>query len=195
MAIFQVQVSGDPKQTLLFAKMADALDRIATTSLALPSIATATESIAQTIAQAVVPADEVTRLVKYVFQGVSFTAKGDSMAMNVSVDQVPGTATITIAFQSQGGKPAKVDGVPAWSVSNANVVDKLTPAADGMSAEVHILDNEDATNIMVEADVDLGDGVKTKQFVDTLSVTAAEATAMIATLGPVTPDSGGGGPT
>lgn len=108
--------------------------------------------------------------------------------LTVKTDDVPGTVTATIAFVTAGGKPAKVDGAPTWSADNAAVVDSITIAEDGMSATVHITDTPGAANLTVSADVDLGEGVQTQLFVDTISVIPSEAASATFTFGAVTPD-------
>lgn len=108
--------------------------------------------------------------------------------LTVKDTDVPGTVTATIAFTDAKGKPAKVDGVPTWAVDDATIVDSVTPAADGMSAVLHITDTPGATNLTVQADVDLGSGVNAQSFVDTVSVIAGDATAANFTFGAVTPD-------
>ncbi len=110
------------------------------------------------------------------------------MSLVLKDTEVPGTATVSIAFEDSKGKPAKVDGVPVWAASNPNVIDVLTPAADGMSATIHILDNVDVSQLTVTADVDMGSGVTNTDFVDSVSVIAGDAVAANFTFGAVTPD-------
>lgn len=131
---------------------------------------------------------EVIRTVTYSFKDVSFTATGDHMELTVKTDSVPGTATATLAFKTAGGKPAKVDGVPTWSISDPTIVDTITVAADGMSADMHITDTVGATLITINADVDLGAGVNNVDFVDTLSVVPSDAASAELSLGAITPD-------
>lgn len=130
----------------------------------------------------------ITRIVTYKFNGVSFTAKGDKMGLTVSSAEVPGTVSVSVSYVDAKGKPAKVDGVPIWSASDPAIVDSVTPSADGMSAEVHITDEVGASQLSVTADVDLGEGVKSLESVDTISVMAAEAVAANFTFGAVSPD-------
>lgn len=112
------------------------------------------------------------------------------MALVVKDTDVPGTVTITVSFVDAKGKPAKVDGAPTWAASDPSIVDTLTAAADGMSAVAHITDNIGASQITVSADVDLGSGITSKDFVDTVSVIAGDAAAATFSFGGVTPDSG-----
>src|SRR5882672_4450321 len=81
---------------------------------------------------------QVTRIVTWQFKGVSFTAKGDNMSLVIKDTDVPGTVQVSIAFVDAKGQPAKVDGVPTWVASDPTIVDSVTPAADGMSAAIHV---------------------------------------------------------
>lgn len=110
------------------------------------------------------------------------------MSLVVKDTDVPGTVTASIAFVDAKGKPAKVDGVPTWVASDTTVVDSVTPAADGISAVLHVTDTIGASQVTVSADVDLGSGVNSKDFVDTVSVIAGDAAAANFTFGAVTPD-------
>jgi hypothetical protein len=133
-------------------------------------------------------AGAVTRVATYIFKGVSFTAKGDNMALVIKDTDVPGTVNVSIAFVDAKGKPATVDGVPTWAASDPTIIDSVTPAADGMSAVLHVLDNIGASQLTVTADVDMGSGVNSQDFVDTVSVIAGDAVAANFTFGAVTPD-------
>jgi hypothetical protein len=120
--------------------------------------------------------------------------------LTVHDTEVPGTCTVSVAFVDAKGKPAMVDGVPTWTVDNASVVDVLTPAADGMSATLHIMDNLGAAVLSVNADADLGSGVTNITISDTVTVIAGQAVAGNFTFGAITPDgatggTGGTGPT
>lgn len=110
------------------------------------------------------------------------------MSLVVKDTDVPGTVTVKVAFKDAKGKPAKVDGVPTWSASDPTIVDVVTADADGMGATLHLLDNIGASNVTVNADVDLGSGVNNQDFVDTVSVIAGDAVAADFAFGTVTPD-------
>lgn len=76
--------------------------------------------------------------------------------MFLKVNQsLPVTITITDKF----GNAAKVDGVPAWAVTDAALA-SLTVADDGMSASVVPVGAVGAFKVQVSADADLGEGVK-----------------------------------
>lgn len=110
------------------------------------------------------------------------------MSLTVKDTDVPGTVDVSIAFKDAKGRPAKVDGVPTWAADDASIIDLITPAADGMSAKLHVTDNVGAAQVTVNADVDLGGGSDNKDFVDTVSVIAGDAVAANFTFGTVTPD-------
>lgn len=112
------------------------------------------------------------------------------MSLVVKDSDVPGTVQVTLAFTDSKGKAAKVDGVPSWAASDTTIVDRITPAADGMSATLHITDTLGASNVTVSADVDLGGGVDSHDFVDSVSVIAGAATAATFSFGAVTADTG-----
>jgi len=79
------------------------------------------------------------------------------------------------------GKPAKLDGIPVWSVvSGAGTV---TPAADGMSATLVTPDSPDDTTYLVDGDADLGSGVVDVQDTILVHTTGANAANLGLTLG------------
>jgi hypothetical protein len=125
---------------------------------------------------------------RYQFPAFAFTTEGGNAMLTVKDTEVPGSVDVTISFVDSKGKPAKVDGVPTWAVDNTAVVDVLTPAADGMSAHLHITDNVGAAQLTVTADADLGTGVTTITSVDTVSVIPGDAVAAQFNFGTVTPD-------
>lgn len=110
------------------------------------------------------------------------------MALVVKDTDVPGTVDVSISFKDAKGRPAKVDGVPTWKAEDPTVVDSITPSADGMSAKLHLADTVGASQVTVTADVDLGDGVNSHDFVDTVSILAGDAVAADFKFGTVVPD-------
>lgn len=76
---------------------------------------------------------------------------------------------------TDAGKPAKLDGAPVWSVVSGP--GKVTPAADGLSADL-ISDDADLSDTIykVDADADLGSGVTDVADTITLHVLHANAT-------------------
>ena len=73
--------------------------------------------------------------------------------MDIRDDQ---QVALTIAIVDKKGKPAQVDGIPVWASSDETVI-TVTPAADGMSANV-IAVAPGAGRVVVTADADLGAG-------------------------------------
>lgn len=130
----------------------------------------------------------VTRRATYRFKDVSFTAEGDHMSLIVKDSDVPGTVSVSVAFVNPKGRPAPVDGVPTWTASDPTIIDSLTPSADGLSATFHLTDTIGVSQLTVNADVDMGAGTNNIDFVDTVSVIAADASAATFTFGAVTPD-------
>lgn len=84
--------------------------------------------------------------------------------------------TLTLKPLTAAGNPARVDGVPVWSQSNADVLD-LEVAADGMTA-VALAKGLGPSQISVVADADLGDGVREITAVQDVVVKAAEAVTL-----------------
>lgn len=80
---------------------------------------------------------------------------------------------VTLNIKTDTGKPAKVDGAPAWVVISGNAA--LVVSEDGLSAEVISADDPGDTTVMVKADADLGEGVE--EISDTFTVHVVGATA------------------
>ena len=74
------------------------------------------------------------------------------------------------------GNPAPVDGAPVWSVVSGNST--VTPATDGMTADLISSDDPGDTIFMVSADADLGSGVVTISDTITLHVNHALAASL-----------------
>lgn len=93
--------------------------------------------------------------------------------------------TATIAPVDAKGNPAQVDGVPVWAAPDATTV-TVTPAADGMSAEIAAVGPVGSVQVSVTADADLGTGVSS--LVGTLQVDVVGGAAVslqISTSAPV----------
>lgn len=131
----------------------------------------------------------VIRRMTYAFGGFSFTAKGDNMSGVVQVVDLPGTVDATVEFLDKKGNPAKVDGVPTWLVGNTAFIDSIKVSADGMGAQLHLLAVVDVSQVTINADVDIGAGMKNVDFVDTISSIPGEAVSANFKFGTVTPDS------
>lgn len=93
-------------------------------------------------------------------------------------------ATVTLAIKDAKGRAAKVDGVPEWLSSNADVATVNDIAADGLSATVKAV-GPGVCQITVTADSDLGLGTKhITGFLD-VDITGGEAVTVELTAGPV----------
>lgn len=66
---------------------------------------------------------------------------------------------LSIQPVDQYGNAARVDGVPAWSVSDPSI-GTLTAAEDGLSAEFVTAGPVGLVQVSVQADADLGEGVR-----------------------------------
>lgn len=89
---------------------------------------------------------------------------------------------VTLHPVTATGRPAPVDGAPTWTVQSGNST--VNPAADGLSADLISSDTPGDTEILVEADADLGQGIVPISDIIRLSV----AGAMAANLGLVAGD-------
>lgn len=90
--------------------------------------------------------------------------------------------SLAIDPRTAAGNPAKLDGAPVWSVSDANVL-ALTVAEDGLSAVVTATGALGASQVSVTADADLGEGVRPIAAVLDVTVVAAEAATLAITAG------------
>jgi hypothetical protein len=127
------------------------------------------------------------------FGAFQFSAEGKTAMFIAKDDVVPAPGTYSFKFVDSKGKPAKVDtsaGPPTISAAAPSIVDSIGPVTDNgdgtFSAPFHMLDNIGSSQVTVTADVDLGDGVSSKDFVDVFQVIAGDASVMqgTATLGP-----------
>lgn len=75
------------------------------------------------------------------------------------------------------GNPAKVDGVPVWSVSSEEGL-ALTVEADGLSATAKAVGALGDFQVIVKADADLGEGVRELTGLADVTVIAAEAASI-----------------
>lgn len=80
---------------------------------------------------------------------------------------------VTLTPKTDSGKPAQIDGVPSWTVSTGDAT--LDQAPDGMSVYLVSGDAPGTSEILVEADADLGEGVETISATITLNVEGAKA--------------------
>lgn len=102
---------------------------------------------------------------------VELKTKGVATMLILTDEQKCGLA---VAFTTQAGNPATVDGVPAWSVSDATVL-TLEVAPDGLSAVITTAGPLGTAQVSVSADADLGEGIETITGVLDVEVRAARA--------------------
>ncbi len=81
------------------------------------------------------------------------------------------SATLTPVTDT--GKPAKLDGSPAWTVVSGN--SQVIVADDGLSATMISSDEPGDTVVMIKADADLGEGIE--ELADTVTLHVVGATA------------------
>jgi len=88
---------------------------------------------------------------------------------------------VTLTPKTDSGKPAKLDGVPVWSVISGTST--VVPAADGLSADLISSDEPGVTVFLVDADADLGEGVEDLQETIELTVAGENAKNLGITVG------------
>src|SRR4051794_31467381 len=81
----------------------------------------------------------------------SLARKEIIMALTITDTQ---TDTLTLAPKDRRGNPASLDGTPTWTSSDPGVL-TVTPAADGMSAEISAVGPLGSATVTVTADADL----------------------------------------
>ena len=87
----------------------------------------------------------------------------------------------TLAPKTATGKPAKLDGVPTWTVDSGDAT--VNVAADGLSADLISGDAAAESKITISADADLGEGIETVTQEVSLIVTLANASDLGLTIG------------
>ena len=85
-------------------------------------------------------------------------------------------ATAAISYVDSKGNPAKVDGAPKWSSSDETIL-SVFPSTDGMVATIEAAGGLGTAQVKVEADADLGGGVKPIITLGDVEVAAGEAVA------------------
>jgi hypothetical protein len=104
--------------------------------------------------------------------GLPTTKESKQMPVEVSLT-VEEKVTATLKPVTKTGKPAKLDGVPVWSVVSGDAT--VVPAADGLSADLVSSDTPGDTVFLVDGDADLGAGVVDIQDTITLHSLGANA--------------------
>lgn len=100
--------------------------------------------------------------------------KGDLTTMILTDTQ---EVDLSIQPEDKKGKPAQVDGTPAWVSSDPTIVEVI-PAADGLSAVAKAGANLGHAQISVSADADLGAGVITITGVMEFDIVAGQAVSL-----------------
>lgn len=85
--------------------------------------------------------------------------------------------TLTIQPLTAAGNPARVDGTPAWDVSDQAIV-FLAVDPDGLSAVATTSGPLGTCQVSVSADADLGSGVRSLTGILDITVVAAEAASI-----------------
>ncbi len=106
------------------------------------------------------------------------------LEINITNEQ---QVNVTLHPVTATGRPATVDGAPTWTIQSGNST--VTPAADGLSADLVSSDTPGDTEILVEADADLGQGVVPISDIIRLSVAGAQAANLGLVAGDPTPKS------
>ncbi len=99
---------------------------------------------------------------------------------------------VTLHPVTATGRPAQVDGPPTWTRQSGEST--VTPAEDGLSADLISSDTPGDTEILIEADADLGEGVVPISDIIRLSVRGALAANLGITVGDPTPKPSAPGP-
>jgi hypothetical protein len=91
-------------------------------------------------------------------------------------------AQLSIQPVTAAGNPARVDGVPVWTVSDDTVA-TVEVSEDGLSAWVVSTGKLGTTQVAVTIDADLGEGVRAVAATLDLQVIAAEAVSVTISAG------------
>ena len=83
------------------------------------------------------------------------------------------------------GRPAQVDGAPTWNVQSGEST--VNPSSDGLSADLISAETPGDTEVLVEADADLGEGVVPISDIIRLHVAGAQAANLGLVAGDPTP--------
>lgn len=111
--------------------------------------------------------------VSFVFEvGVPQLKERQTMPLELKITNEQ-KVTVTLHPVTDSGKPAKLDGSPAWTVISGN--SQVVVAEDGLSAELVSADDPGDTIVSVKADADLGEGVE--EIADTITLSVIGATA------------------
>ncbi len=137
--------------------------------------------------------DELLSRIKGQRKSVRFGYKLGLVTNKKKVQPMPLDLTITNEQQIEvtlkpvtaTGKPAKLDGSPAWTVISGNSA--VSVSEDGLSATLVSSDDPGDTEIVVKADADVGEGVEEISDMIRLSVSGAHASNLGLSAGTPTP--------
>ena len=102
--------------------------------------------------------------------------KGENMLLLTDVQG----ATLRIQPVSAHGNPAKVDGVPSWSVADSSLL-SLDVDDAGLVATIRALGPVGTTQVNVTADADMGEGTRPIAGVLDVQVESGEAVSLAIT--------------
>jgi hypothetical protein len=103
---------------------------------------------------------------------VVLKTKVNPMAVTIKITNEQ-KVNVALTPKTDGGKPAKLDGAPVWSVVSGDST--LVVASDGLSADLVSSDTPGDTTFLIDADADLGEGREDLQETITLTVSGANA--------------------
>ncbi len=95
------------------------------------------------------------------------------LTVKLTTDQ---QVTVRITPVTPRGQPAKLDGVPTWSVAVGGAT--LNVAKNGLSAAIVSPDVPGESQVLISADADLGAGVETISDTVDVNVVGQNATAL-----------------
>lgn len=104
------------------------------------------------------------------------------LEINITNEQ---QVNVTLHPVTATGRPAQVDGAPTWEVITGNST--VTPAPDGLSADLVSANDPGDTDFLVKADADLGSGVVEISDIIRLHVAGAQAANLGLVAGDPTP--------
>lgn len=88
---------------------------------------------------------------------------------------------VTLAPVTDSKKPAPLDGKPTWSVTSGEV--ELEPSEDGLSCDIISADTPGDSEILIQADANLGEEIETISEVLQVHVSGALAKNLGVTIG------------
>lgn len=94
------------------------------------------------------------------------------LAVNITNEQ---KVTLTLKPVTATGKPAPLDGRPTWTIKDGD--SPVIQSEDGLKAEIFSSDTPGKTTILLEADVDLGEGVEPISEEIVVTVSGAKASS------------------